>query len=577
MAQPDPPASATRMEELHAPRAAALRAAMTQLFHLSHANRRGSVPEADALAWSEAFAASFREALERGGAIRIEVQAEGLRWRGTEISGRDLVVRSQCADLHKEGLRAFEVAPGTLGEDLRHLAGFLALDWGRRGAFEGDIEAAAWRLGLSGVQFDLAVADDLPVHGRQDAPIEEEVDALASQLASEGVSGALPDLQAALGAALDRLRAIPPTQGPPSEPISMQHPRWRELRQLLDLVRGDQDASGDHVGLVVFESLRAAPTEEIARSLARDLLAHTRRAIAAGQPGLALDPLRRPLLLLDAESFPAFLWRGPLHEELRAVLTEEFGTAIREGLRENPEVESWLGPLFTLGQIAAGQDADLLAELGGSLPDRRLRQAIADALVIVADASGLALRGVLQRADERRAAVVLLALSRRHDPTLVEQILAHLSSPTDAVREATLVALRGHQSPRIKEVARQALHDTCPEVRLEALRYVAFYRDLSAADAVTERLRMATPDLVDEAELRATAIAAARILRQEVVPLLESIAGGTQATLHPDAPLAALHGLKAAGEPGRTALDRLGRTLPELRPTILELFSGGTP
>ena len=97
--------------------------------------------------------------------------------------------------------------------------------------------------------------------------------------------------------------------------------------------------------------------------------------------------------------------------------------------------------------------------------------------------------------------MVLLALGRRPDPTL-ELILAREGSADAQVREAVLIALRSHQSPRVKQVMRAAIGDPASPVRMEALRYPSVYREVAAAETVKSRLLSVRETDADEAELR---------------------------------------------------------------------------
>jgi hypothetical protein len=195
-------------------------------------------------------------------------------------------------------------------------------------------------------------------------------------------------------------------------------------------------------------------------------------------------------------------------------------------------------------------------------------------MLLVADRGQTDLRQVLAQAADADLAVVLLALGRRPDPTLVELILAREGSKDAQVREAVLIALRAHQSPRIKEVMRSAVEDEVAAVRMEALRYLSVYRDAAAADKVQARLLAVGERDADEAELRALAIASAIMTRGAGLVRLEEIATGVAKCKHPQAPRAALHGLKAGGAAGREALERIGRSQPALRGDIRSLLGG---
>jgi HEAT repeat protein len=167
-----------------------------------------------------------------------------------------------------------------------------------------------------------------------------------------------------------------------------------------------------------------------------------------------------------------------------------------------------------------------------------------------------------------------MVLRRKPEATLTEQLLARAQSADPEVRAAVLLALRELQSPRVREVVRSSLKDPAPAVRLEALRYLSVYRDAESAEPILARLRAATADEADEAELRALAIAFAAIQREKALPELEKVASAELSSRQPAALRASLHGIRACGGAGRASLERLGRSQPRLREEIRGLLGG---
>ena len=139
------------------------------------------------------------------------------------------------------------------------------------------------------------------------------------------------------------------------------------------------------------------------------------------------------------------------------------------------------------------------------------------------------------------------------------------------------MALREQQSPRIKVVMRRALADEERGVRLEALRYLAVYRDVEASALVLKRLYKAREDTCDLDELTALARAYAIIARdRNVADFRELIIRnvGTRTPSHPGIVDAVLSGMSVCGPPGRRALQQLGRDHPHLREKIRGLLGG---
>ncbi|MEC8424858.1 MAG: HEAT repeat domain-containing protein, partial [Myxococcota bacterium] len=405
---------------------------------------------------------------------------------------------------------------------------------------------------------------------------EEMVTRLIGQL---GLQVTNPEVATALdaevGAVMRELRSIGGHDlDSGSLDVLETEPAHEAFRRELHAVQAGADARLERLGLVLLGTIRHAPDAGHAAESIRVIGYHLRTAAAAGDVATAGALAQRLATLVQPGLFQGWTLAQPVSVSMGTLLDDVMARAIADGTHRNPDLEAWRGLLFSLGQLAAPSQLDAILRLGRPLQDRGMLQALGDAMLLVAERGQSDLRDVLSRASEADLAVVLLALGRRPDPTLVELILAREGSPDPQVREAVLIALRAHQSPRIKEVMRRALDDPAASVRMEALRYLSVYRDAAAGEKVEARLSGVGERDADEAELRALAIASAIMTRGEGLSRLEDIATGVVRCKHPQAPRAALHGLRAGGGAGREALERIGRSQPALRDEIRALLGG---
>jgi len=522
------------------------------------------------------FVEQIRETLA-GGPLTLRITADGIWLDEHELTGRDLVGRVLVEGLSGEGLEQVTVLVSVPDTEIRGLARMLARDWRAREPQEPGLEAQAWSAGFGHVLLAAGARSVLDVVDDGEVAPEELVARLIGQLGLQVADAEVADaLDAEVGAIMEELRGVgTETAGGDADLGALAgepaHQVW--LREL-DAVGQDADSGADTLSLVLFETVRAAPDAVHVRETVRAAGYHLRIAAADGDVETAGALARRLSTLVQPGLFPEWDLSSPVAEALGDLLDASMAEAVAEGTRRNPDREAWRGLLFSLGQLASPSRLDAIVQLGRPIPDRALRQALADAMLLAADRGNTDLRQVLTATDDADLAVVLLALGRRPDPTLVELILAREGSPDPQVREAVLIALRAHQSPRIKTVMREAVVDEVKAVRMEALRYLSVYRDAEAAAAVEARLLGVAEREADDAELRALAIAWALMSRGAGIERLEAVAVGGIRSRHPGAPRAALHGLKASGAAGRDALERVGRNQPELRGDIRSLLGG---
>lgn len=548
----------------------AVRGAMTRLQQLAAQRRNGEQPAEEHLV---AFAEDLQEALTGQLAVVLELRPESIQYAHKDVLGHDLISRQLAQGLHGTGLRSLQVDPGVSEAELRRLADLLSTDWSHHGAFDLDFEATVWRLGFRSVHFDVEARS---LTGREELsalPDEEVVRQLVMRLGYELVQDHGEALNREVGAVLRALRRFPADDEEPQPAADLSKAERGEIRKELDAIHADTDAPPERIGMVAFECLRNDPGGIGAADTARRLVRHIQGLMAAGNPLAAGELLRRPMMLVSGPPFSDWPHQDVVESELRTLLGSHGREAIGRGVR-NPGTppEDWAGLLFTLSQLASPRELRALFAWSSVLEERVQLQAVADGLLLLVERYNLSLKQLLGEVHAEDTAVVLLALSRRPDATLVEPILARLQASEDVVREAALVALRQHQSPRIKELIRKAVEDPALPVRLEALRYLTVFRDQAAGPGLLHRL--CTLSDPGEGELKALAMAAGHILREQAVSELQDIAVGERTTKSEGAAEAALWGLRAAGQTGRQALDAIGRRRPELRDAVRRVEGG---
>lgn len=546
---------------------AQLRASLMQLVQLATARRLRQPDPPDAAA---GFVRRMRQVLAAELPVVMAVSSDGILCEETKMVGEDLLSQHLCRVLYGEGLRALFIEPAASDAELERLVDLLARDWESRAVFEADLPTAAWQGRFLAVHLDMAAvalsADD------QDSD-DKLVGALQRQLAAPGLAtqGELGVLLGALRAAESRAKSWSAYSEESAGMFS--HPKAAEaLHRELEQVRADQDVSYEQVGAVLMESLRLAHSVAVVELVVRILTDHSLRLLSEGRPD-EIAFLHGPLSLLDAELFPRWPYRAELQEALRALGGATVWDAVMEGLERRAEVSLWVGPLFTLVSATPPDEAGRIAGFAARLPDRALRQAVADALALVQIRAGRGPSALLQLAAPSAWTVALLAMSRSSDATVLERVLARFSAEEADIREAVLVAIRRHQSPRIKAIVRDALKDPAEAVRLEAMRYLAVYRDAEGGERIAAALGAHTPGSRDAVELRAMARALLVIQGPAAIEVLKDVAMRPElAETDPDLVDAVLGGLFAAGQPGASALDAIGLSRPPLRPKIRTLL-----
>ena len=303
-----------------------------------------------------------------------------------ELTGGDLVGKVLIEGLTGEGLEQVTILVSVTDEEIRALARMLARDWRERQPDEPGLEAQAWSAGFGHVLLAAGSRSVLDVVDEGAVAPEDMVARLINQLGLQVADDDVADaLDAEVGAVMNQLRAVDAAPRDAAEPSELEsepaHQVW--LREL-EGVRQGTDATASRVALVVFETLRAAPDAAHAAETIRAGGYHVRIAAAEGDVETAGALARRMATLVQPGLFPGWEHASAVSDSLGALLDESMAQAVAEGVRRNPDREAWRGLLFSLGQLASPSRLDAIVRLGRPLPERVLRQAVADAMLLVA-------------------------------------------------------------------------------------------------------------------------------------------------------------------------------------------------
>jgi hypothetical protein len=173
-----------------------------------------------------------------------------------------------------------------------------------------------------------------------------------------------------------------------------------------------------------------------------------------------------------------------------------------------------------------------LVRFGADLRHATLRQVVADALILLVQADEEALLTLLVTGEDEESIIPLMALGRMESPAVVEECLRRMGSPNPALREACLRALRGQQSPRIRQEVLRCLKDDEASIRIEALRYLAVYRDRIDLPLLEARLLSTALKDYELDEVKAWIVSYAIVGRGEALKLLRSVLEGKLELAH---------------------------------------------
>lgn len=549
----------------------------------------------------EAFVDGLAHFLTQHEMLMVEVEPDQLIYNGKQVLSSDSHGELLIYGLYSEGARAIGVDSSAPREELQGLAELLSRDWTRRTEFDDDLIAAAWRREFTHVHIDVAdrfseedefgdavIREDVMLgrgpggtdskHARGDSVLIPEIQGLLAELEAEASESSnavrLKQDEAALFLSLQDDLRNSMSMGSMQEPedvLTVEAGTQTALEREVATLEEGKDVSLELAGSVVFEVIRQDGRESQVGFMVRQVARHCSVLCAEGDIVGAAALMRRLLLICDRRAFPDF--------QYEKTVRRSFGSFIQEANRRRLLASLPLGcqgrenqaALFTILSILGREQLPELVRFGADLKEASLRQIVADVVIELVNGDEEALLTLLVTGEEAEAIVPILALGRLESPACVEECLKRMGDPNEDVREASLRALRGQQSPRIRQEVLRCLKDDVPSIRIEALRYLAVYRDRIDLPLIEKGLL--NPELGgrDEDEIKAWIISYGIIGRIDAIKLLRSVLekkDELSVPLETSRPHC-LQALLAMGIPeAQAALDLLGRKDPELKDEI---------
>lgn len=512
------------------------------------------------------LAAQFADAVLRlaaDGPLVLSLRDDGLFVGDDAFWSGDLLARRVASALDTHGFKAVTIRAEAPRKTVQGVAVVLARDWSSESA--NALQDTIRKSATPGVHFDFSSSVPEAIGGGH-----EPGALLGFMRAAEGQHHAV------IVQGLDRIRQ---RMAQPADVVGAILGAGLGLRQRLEpeltAVEEGRDISSERLGRIAHAVMYRDPAGLQAADSFRLVVDHFESLVGLGRTADAFDLIRRSLSLIDESVTGRWPHKHLIEAEVGALfepqavkrLVSSANSHLSDPAAGDSGAESdasWRQLLFVLGGALPLDRVVGVASLFGELQRPSHRQAVADGLVISLGQDLEVWDKLLHRVEGAGQSIILLAIGRLDAPTLLEKILARMDSPLAVVRQDALVAMRKHRSPRSQQVVRKALLDADAAVRVEALRYVSVYRDADSASVIMDRLRSLPQDVAQPEELRALGMAYALIARQEgVLPLtrLAQEAGDTRS----DATKAAIIGLASLGASGRSALNGLARTSPELR------------
>lgn len=509
---------------------------------------------------TESFLSAFVEGVSKfikhHEMLMVEIEPDRLLFHGKQVLSADSNGEMFIYGLYSEGARAIGVERSASREEIEGLAELLSRDWTTRGSFDDDLIAAAWRREFQHIHIDVAdrfseedelgdavVREDIMIgkagggkdsqHTRGDSVLIPEIQGLLAELeagadASSNVVRLKQDEAALFLALQDELKNSMGTSGESEggSVLPLESAAQRALENEVAELEAGKDVPLEMIGTLVFECLRLEKRESVVLSLGKHIARHCSTLCADGMVVEAAQFMRRLLLLCDQEVFPDFDYEVALRRGFSSFVHEANRRKLLESLPSNCSGNEEEAALFTLLSMLGRNQLSELIRFGMDLKVARLRQVVADVVVQLVGADEEALLTLLVTGEEEEAVIPLLALGRINAPSCVEECLRRMGDTNPMVREASLRAMRGQQSPRIRQEVVRCLKDDEPSIRIEALRYLSVYRDrvdLAILEQVLVSERLAT---FTAPEVKAWIVAYGIIGRVGALKLLRSILEG---------------------------------------------------
>lgn len=536
--------------------------------------------------------------------LMVEIEPDQILFHGKQVLSADSHGEMFIYGLYSEGARAIGVERTAPKEEIEGLAELLSRDWTQRTAFDDDLIAAAWRREFRHIHIDVAdrfseedefgdavVREDILLgqsgggkderHARGDSVLIPEIQGLLAELEA-GADGAanvvrLKQDEAALFLSLqDDLKNSVGTSGDSEDVLPLEPAAKRALEQEIALLEAGKDVPLELTGALVFECLRSERRESLVLVLAKNLARHCSMLCAEGQIVESAALMRRLLLLCDEQVFPDFEYESALRRGFSGFVQEANRRRLLETLPIHCQGREKEAALYTLLSILGRNQLPELVRFGADLKVAGLRQVVADVVIQLVSRDEEALLTLLVTGEDEEAVIPLLALGRLNTPSCVEECLRRMGDTNASVREASLRAMRGQQSPRIRQEVLRCLKDEEPSIRIESLRYLSVYRDRVDLAMVERILLSERLGSFEMNEVKAWIVAYGIIGRMASLKLLRSVLEGKVALAVPLTQIQeyCLQALLCINSPqAQGTLELLGRKNIELKTQIARLKS----
>jgi len=553
----------------------------------------------------DAYVNAMNAYLEDFELLHVEIAPDDILWQGQLVLSKGTSAEQMTYGLYAEGARGLAVERGAETKELVRLAKLLSRDWLHRTAFDDDLIAAAWRADFSHVHVDVAdrFTEDSGEGGdaslRDDLALGRSAGAELHRLTGDSVlvpqiQGLLKELEAnairredfvvmkqdeaevflRLKDELDLATGGDSTDEEEDELLRLDAGARAALDQEVAQVEAGEDADFETISRVLFELVRLETDDDKMIEIGKDCALHLVALFERGESDNGSALVRRVMHLSHGDLFPGedvsrFL------DGFSAFVDEDHIARLVPALHRQGEVGLDRGPLFTvLGSLPRSAVPGLL-RLAETLKTTELRQVVADALVVVLEHDVDALLQLLSQVRGDASIAPLLALGRLDAVQALDVCMGRVGDPVPAAREAALRSLRRYQSKRIKDEMLRGLDDEDEGVRVEALRYMAVYRDSSHLSVLESKLRGGVLRDAGPREVRAWMRCYALVGRLNAVPMLRSVAiGELDVGASSQVAEQALRALIVTGAPeARRAVDEVARRRPEFREIVREIAS----
>jgi hypothetical protein len=324
----------------------------------------------------------------------------------------------------------------------------------------------------------------------------------------------------------DDLKNSVGTSGDSEDVLPLEPAAKRALEQEIVALEAGKDVPVELTGALVFECVRLERRESLVMIMAKNLARHCSALCAEGQIVESASLMRRLLFLCDEQVFPDFQYESALRRGFSTFVQEANRRRLLEALPVHCHGREKEAALYTLLSILGRNQLPELVRFGADLKVASLRQVVADIVIQLVGGDEEALLTLLVTGEDEEAVIPLLALGRMNTPSCVEECLRRMGDTNATVREASLRAMRGQQSPRIRQEVLRCLKDDEPSIRIESLRYLSVYRDrvdLAMVEQVLLSERLASFSLD---EVKAWIVAYGIIGRMGSLKLLRSVLEG---------------------------------------------------